>query len=184
MKLAPSLNCDIQYTEGFRMGKGPLADLSSMEESKIGLNPRGNSVETSRLSEYLVMGTVPAMLDHKYVHAPFELIPAILGKSWDELAIKIQHVIDDDIQGGETLYYSQLTRAHHIPAAYTRILSIIKQLSVRYRTVRTIPRTTRYARRARFTFTVRRDTVRSDPGYGAAFYTNLRTNRFFLTVED
>jgi hypothetical protein len=98
------LNCNIQFTSGFGKGNGEFKYMTEdIGGTKIGLNPTGNNVECIRLNELLSMGTVPAMIDQKFVHATFEPLPAILGKDWSEVVLEMKRLIDDEKNGGKEL---------------------------------------------------------------------------------
>jgi hypothetical protein len=103
-KAAPDLQCSIKYTEGFMKGNGEFEYMTKdIGDAKIGLNPTGNNVECIRLNELLSMGTVPAMVDEKFVHATFEPLPAVLGKNWSEVALEMKRLLDDERNGGKEL---------------------------------------------------------------------------------
>ena len=93
-RLYPKMECLIQFSEGFTLGSDKFKYLAEdLQNIKIGLNPPGNNMECHRLSELLVLGTVPAMIDEKYLHAPFRPVPGIIGKDWGDLGNKMLSVL-------------------------------------------------------------------------------------------
>jgi len=105
IKKYPELNCTlVLHTSGFAGGKEPFDYIKDeLQDTKIVLCPRGASIETHRLTEALAMGSVPALLDAKYLHSFFSEIPAIIGNDWDEIAFKMKELIDDELKGGKRL---------------------------------------------------------------------------------
>jgi hypothetical protein len=105
IKKYPELNCTVRlHTLGFGAGKETFDYINDeLQESKIILCPRGGSIETYRFTEALSMGSVPALLDAKYLHSFFSEIPAIIGQDWDEIAFKMKELIDDELKGGKKL---------------------------------------------------------------------------------
>lgn len=105
IKRYPELNCSIVlHSRGFAAGKEPYDYIKEeLQDSKIVLCPRGHSIETHRLTEALAMGSVPALLDAKYLHSFYREIPAIIGQDWDEIAIKMKELIEDESKGGNKL---------------------------------------------------------------------------------
>jgi hypothetical protein len=75
--------------------------------TNIGLNPTGNNVECILLNALSSMGTVSAMVDHKFVNATVEPLPAILGKDWSEVGLEMKRLIDDETNGGKQLDLKQ-----------------------------------------------------------------------------
>lgn len=92
--------CDIDFTPGFGKGAGSFEYLTKfLGDSKIVLNPTGNSVECIRLGEMTRLGTVPAMLDNKdapYLHAAYAPLPGIYGSNWEEVFAKILFFVNDE----------------------------------------------------------------------------------------
>jgi hypothetical protein len=105
MNKYPELNCTmVLHTDGFAAGKETYNYVKEeLQDSKIVLCPRGASIETHRLTEALAMGSVPALLDAKYIHSLYREIPAIVGQDWDEIASKIKELIEDELKGGKQL---------------------------------------------------------------------------------
>mmetsp|Transcript_47424 Transcript_47424/g.57424 ORF Transcript_47424/g.57424 Transcript_47424/m.57424 type:complete len:419 (+) Transcript_47424:311-1567(+) len=99
-----SLNCDVSYSTGFAAGKSKFDYLAGdLQNNKIGLSPRGSNVETHRLTEALIMGAVPAVVDEPYLHAPYQTVPAIIGKDWESVAKEMKRLLSDERRGGKEL---------------------------------------------------------------------------------
>ena len=95
-RFVPAATCRIDFTSGFGQGSEKFKYFSQdLAEVKIGLNPAGNNPECHRLPELLALGTVPAMLDHEYLHATFEDVPGIIAKTWKEVGSKMMHLLSE-----------------------------------------------------------------------------------------
>jgi hypothetical protein len=102
---ASDLNCKIVWTKAFATGSSKWEYLvGDLQNTKIGLCPGGSSVENHRLAETLIMGSVPALLDERYIHAAFRDLPGIIGTNWTVVAKEMKRLLkeeNDSIKHGE-----------------------------------------------------------------------------------
>lgn len=93
-KKAPELNCQISFTKSFSGGNSKFHYYNDdLAKTKIGLCPRGSALETHRLTELLQTGTIPAIVDAEYLHAPFVDVPAIIGSNWSDIAYEMKELL-------------------------------------------------------------------------------------------
>ena len=111
IKAMPELNCSVTFTGGFAMGSSKWDYLiGDLQRTKIGLCPGGTSVETHRLTETLQMGTVPAVIDQPYLHAPFRDVPAIIGENWTVIGRQMKELLEEEMEASAQGRQSNLER--------------------------------------------------------------------------
>jgi hypothetical protein len=90
------MQCEVEFTKGFGLGATKWEYVTgALGQTKIGICPGGSNQETHRLTECLMVGTVPAVLDEHYLHVFFEEIPAIIGQTWEEVAVEMERLLNN-----------------------------------------------------------------------------------------
>ncbi|KAL3917135.1 MAG: hypothetical protein SGILL_004854 [Bacillariaceae sp.] len=111
IEATPELNCSLTFTGGFAMGSTKWDYLiGDLQQTKIGLCPGGTSVETHRLAESLQMGSVPAVIDQPYLHAPFRNVPAIIGENWTVVASQMKDLLYEETEASKIGRQSNLEK--------------------------------------------------------------------------
>ena len=60
--------------------------------------PGGTSVETHSLAETLQMGSVPSVIDQPYLHATFQIVPAIIGENRTEVTMQMKELLQEEME--------------------------------------------------------------------------------------